>query len=102
MYDLNRCSYFTTVGELRMLLKDIPDDAEVFVGGTDAYLHVEEDNSLITFDYDNLWEVYDEQYPLEEDAFDAFWEEQNARIMEAHKARLAAEKENKNGSDKDE
>ena len=89
MYDLNKCSYFTTVGELRMLLKDIPDNAEVFAVGPDAYLHVEDDNSSITFDYDDIWEVYDEQYPLEEDAFDIFWEEQNARIKEEHEARLA-------------
>ena len=86
MYNINKCSYFTTVKELRTLLADIPDDASVFVGGSDAYLHVSDDNNLISFDYDNLWEAYDEWYPEEDESF---WDKQEALIKREHEARLA-------------
>ena len=44
MYDLNKRSYFTTLGELRMLLAAFPADTKVCTGGVlGSYLHFEED-----------------------------------------------------------
>lgn len=87
MYDLNKLNYFTTVGELRMLLAEIPDNAEVSVGGADAYIHVSPDNELITFDCDDLKECYDEWYSVDEEHYKDFWEGQEALIMLEHKMR---------------
>ena len=55
MYDYNKRSYFTHLGELRMLLADLPDETEVCtLGILGTYLHFTEDGTLISFDDDNL------------------------------------------------
>ena len=67
MYDINRRAYFTTLGELRMLLKDFPNDTKVCtIGVWGSYLHIESDNSLISFDDEGLIDDYDE---LEDEEF---------------------------------
>ena len=47
MYDLNKRAYISTLGELRELLAELPDDTEILAcGSSDAWLHFEKDNSL--------------------------------------------------------
>ena len=62
MYDLNKRSYFTTLGELRMLLAHLPADTKVCTGGVlGSYLHFEQDGSLVSFDDEDLTKEYSEQ-----------------------------------------
>ena len=62
MYDINKRSYFTNLGELRMLLSNLPDETEVCTGGVfGSYLHFEKDRDLISFDDEEL--DYSEEYP---------------------------------------
>ena len=64
MYDLNKRSYFTTLGELRMLLADLPNETEVCTGGVlGSYLHFDKDKDLISFDDEDLGPDYDLDYP---------------------------------------
>ena len=64
MYDLNKRSYFTTLGELRMLLADLPNETEVCTGGVlGSYLHFEKDKDLISFDDEDLDCDYSVDYP---------------------------------------
>ena len=87
MYDLNKRSYFTTLGELRALLANLPDDTKVCTSGVyGSYVHFAKDDSLVSFDDEDLGEDYAEDYPnVDSD----FWEGQEALMMKEHEARLA-------------
>lgn len=64
MYDLNKRSYFSTLGELRMLLASFPNETEVCTGGVlGSYLHFEKDRNLVSFDDEDLGCDYDLEYP---------------------------------------
>ena len=55
MYDLIKRAYISTLGELRELLAELPDDTEILAcGSSDAWLHFEKDNSLVSLDYADL------------------------------------------------
>lgn len=72
MYDLNKRSYFTTLGELRELLAGLPDDTEVCTcGALGSYIHFEENNSIISFDTETLNDGV--TYPELDD--EAVWEQ---------------------------
>ena len=87
MFDLNKRSYFTTLGELRMLLADLPDDTEVSgAGAFGAWLHFDKEKALICIDPESLYANYDEEYGDEEEGKE---EEQ----MKEHELRLSAVKE---------
>ncbi len=59
MYNLKKRAFFETLGELRMLLADMPDDTEVCICGSDScYIHFSKEKTLISFDYDDLSEPY--------------------------------------------
>ena len=59
MYDIKKRKVFRTVGELKEILKNIPDETVCCVGGlVDPYMHVSFDDSVITFDDDPLDELY--------------------------------------------
>lgn len=59
MYDFNKRTTFSTVGELKDLLKDADDDAKVLICGDDyAYFHVEQDQSTVNLDNEDLDETY--------------------------------------------
>jgi hypothetical protein len=63
MYDITKRKQFSTVGELKELLKNIPDETQVMVTGDDyCWLHVEEDGSVVCFDVEELDEAYEEKY----------------------------------------
>lgn len=55
MYDLKKRAYFTTLGELRMLLEDYPDEMPVFnCGCVDSWLHIDTKRKLISLDNESL------------------------------------------------
>ena len=82
MYDLNKRSYFTTLGELRMLLAHLP--ADTVLG---SYLHFEQDGSLVSFDDEDLTKEYSEQFS-KNGADEDFWQGQDALMMHEHNDRL--------------
>lgn len=63
MYDINKRREMkdTTVGEVLEILNELPKDAKVFFNGDNyGYIHIEEDNSVISFDDSSLDDLYDE------------------------------------------
>lgn len=66
MYDLNKRSYFTNLGELRQLFANYPDETEVCTGGVlGTYVHFMKDSAFASFDDEDLGE--DDCYPELED-----------------------------------
>ena len=89
MFDLNKRSYFTTLGELRMLLAHLPADTKVCTGGVlGSYLHFAEDGSLVSFDDDDLYNEYSGWSPTDDEKFDAFWQGQDDLMMMEHNHRI--------------
>jgi hypothetical protein len=67
MYDITKRKQFSTVGELKELLKNIPDETQVMVtGDDDCWFHIEQDGSVICLDVEELEDAY-EKYENEED-----------------------------------
>lgn len=61
MYDINERKQFSTVGELRQLLASLNDDTKVLVTGDDyCWFHVEEDQSVICLDTEDLEYCYED------------------------------------------
>ena len=59
MFDIKKRAYFTTLGELRMLLKDYPDEMPVYnCGCEDSWLHVDADGKFISLDNESLYYDY--------------------------------------------
>jgi len=89
MYDLNKRSYFDTLGELRTLLADLPDDTEVSgAGAFGAWLHFDKERNFICIDPETLYADYEEEYEGEE-------EEKVEEQMKDHELRLFAVKEDR-------
>lgn len=62
MYDLNKRSYFTTLGELRALLADLPDDTEISGSGAiGAWMHIAKDERVVCIDPEPLFDCYEEE-----------------------------------------
>ena len=60
MYDITKRKQFDNVGELKELLKNIPDDTKVVVTGDDyCWFHVEKDESVVCFDVEDLEDCYE-------------------------------------------
>lgn len=67
MYDINKRKQFKTVGELKEILNDIPDDTQVLICGEDyGWLHIEQDNSVVCLDNEDLECCYEDAKDLEE------------------------------------
>ena len=80
MYNLEKRAYFTTLGELRMLLADFPDDTKVCTSGVwGAYLHIEKDGSLASFDDEDLWSEY-----VDDCSEEYNWDEKEAKEYYEH------------------
>jgi hypothetical protein len=64
MYDINRREQFETVGDLKRLLAEIPDETRIVITG-DSYcwFHIEEDETVICLDCEDLEDCYE----IEED-----------------------------------
>ena len=61
MYDIFERKQFSTVGELRQLLASLNDDTKVLVTGDDyCWFHVEEDQSAICLDTEDLEDCYED------------------------------------------
>jgi hypothetical protein len=64
MYDITKRKQFSTVGDLKELLKNIPDETQIVVTGDDyCWFHIEQDGSVICLDVEELDDVYeDDEY----------------------------------------
>ena len=63
MYDITKRKQFSTVGELKELLKNIPDETQIVVTGDDyCWFHIEQDGSVICLDVEELDDAYEEEY----------------------------------------
>ena len=61
MYDIKKKKQFETVGDLKALLKDIPDETKIVVTGDDyCWFHIEQDGSVICLDVEELDDAYDD------------------------------------------
>lgn len=57
MFDITKRKQFKTVGELKEILRDIPDNTRVYICGEDTdscWFHVENDGSIVSFDGNDL------------------------------------------------
>lgn len=62
MYDINKRKQFATVGELKQLLANVSDDTKIVITGDDyCWFHIEEDESVICLDCEELDDAYDEE-----------------------------------------
>jgi hypothetical protein len=62
MYNINRRKKFSTVGDLKKLLANVSDETEVVIcGDSCCWFHIEEDESVICLDCEDLDECYDEE-----------------------------------------
>ena len=60
MFNISKRKQFNTVGELKELLADIPDNAKVNITGDDyCWFHIEEDQSNVNLDVEDLEECYE-------------------------------------------
>ena len=61
MYDLKKRAYISTLGELRSLLADLPDDTEISgAGAFGAWLHFKKGENLVCIDPECLYDCYEE------------------------------------------
>lgn len=83
MYDITKRKKFSTVGDLKALLKNIPDETQIVVTGDDyCWFHIEKDGSVICLDVEELDDAYEDEVPSTtngnhnsnnvEDAFDRY------------------------------
>lgn len=60
MYDIAKRKQFSTVGDLKALLENIPDETQIVVTGDDyCWFHIEEDRSVICLDVEDLEDAYE-------------------------------------------
>ena len=85
MYNLDKLAYVDTVGELRMILEDLPDEAEICAAGAGSpFVHITKDNSVISLDDDMLYDAYPE---LEDESV---YEQKENEMSEASSSRYHA------------
>ena len=63
-YDISKRQRFfeSTVTDVITALKELPEDMMVcFCGTSEGYLHVDVEENICSFDYDDLSEEYDEE-----------------------------------------
>ena len=86
MFSLEKRAYFTTLGELRMLLAGFPNETKVCtIGVYGSYLHIEEDESLISFDTEELFDDYPE---FARDDYDEVFTNKEERERMEHCSRI--------------
>ena len=62
MYNIEKRKQFKTVGDLKKLLENISDETQIVVTGDDyCWFHIEEDESVICLDVEELDDVYEEE-----------------------------------------
>ena len=63
MYNISKRKQFSTVGELKELLKNLPDETQIVVTGDDyCWFHIEQDESVVCLDTEDLEVDYEEEY----------------------------------------
>lgn len=71
MYDILKRKQFSTVGELKQLLENYSDNTQIVITGDDyCWFHVEQDESVICLDVEDLEECYENNCPLGGDITD--------------------------------
>lgn len=64
MYNINKRTKFKTVGDLKRLLNEASDETRIYICGDDyCWFHIEEDESVICLDCEDL----DDCYEIEEE-----------------------------------
>ena len=61
MYNINKRAEFKTVGDLKRLLTDIPNETKIYITGINGWFHIEEDETIICLDTEDLEEYYEEE-----------------------------------------
>lgn len=61
MYNINKRAEFKTVGDLKRLLTDIPNETKIYITGANGWFHIEEDETVICLDTEDLEEYYEEE-----------------------------------------
>lgn len=65
MYDITKRKQFKTVGDLKRLLENVSDETQVVITGDDyCWFHIEEDESVVCLDVEELDDVYENDCPL--------------------------------------
>lgn len=60
MYNINKRKQFNTVGDLKKLLSTLSDDTKVAIcGDSYCWFHIEEDETIICLDCEDLDDCYD-------------------------------------------
>ncbi len=61
MYNINKRKQFETVGDLKKLLEGISDNTQICIcGDSYCWFHIEEDESVICLDCEELDDAYEE------------------------------------------
>ena len=62
MYNINKRKQFNTVGDLKKLLENIADETKMVICGDDyCWFHIEEDESVVCLDCEDLEDCYEEE-----------------------------------------
>ena len=65
MYNINKRAEFKTVGDLKRLLTEVPDETRIYItGDSDCWFHIEEDETVICLDCEDLEDCYENECPL--------------------------------------
>lgn len=59
MYNINKRAEFKTVGDLKRLLAEVPDETKLYICGACGWFHINEETNVICLDTDDLEECYD-------------------------------------------
>ena len=60
MYNIDKRKQFENVGDLKKLLASVPDDTKIVICGDDyCWFHVEEDESVVCLDMEDLDDGYE-------------------------------------------
>ena len=73
MYDINKIKELKNakVKDILEILKELPEDADVFFNGDNyGYIHIEKDSSVISFDDSDLYDEYYYDGQIKDDNLD--------------------------------
>ena len=60
MYNIKMRNQFETVGGLKRLLEDVPEDTKIVICGDDnCWFHIENDRSVVCLDNEDLEDCYE-------------------------------------------
>ena len=59
MYNINKRATFKTVGDLKRLLAEVPNETKLYICGANGWFHIKEDASVICLDTEDLEDCYE-------------------------------------------